>query len=167
MPSNIGSSATSALMLDCAESVNTTYGCSGSSATTNATDDALFGFGYTNAVVQAYSFEMAYNNIRFNYPVILAANEGLLVGGHQWVADGVSIVQTFVCTNTGDGPIEPIYSRIPPPDANYNWVNNYAAEYLYMNWGWYGVHNAWYSAYVWSVAGSDYDYGMKMVRSIN
>lgn len=106
-------------------------------------------------------------NIRLNYPIILAANKSLLVGGHQWVADGVWITQTFVCTNTGDGPVEPIYSKGVPPDANYNWVNNYQAEYLFMNWGWSGQYNAWFSAYVWSVNGNDYDYRMKMVRSIN
>ena len=152
----------------CAEAVNTSYGCDGSAATTNATDDALIGFGYSNAVVQPFNFEMAYNNIRLNYPIILAANKSLLVGGHQWVADGVSIIQTFIYTNTGDDRIEQSYLRVPPPDANYNWVINYSAEYLHMNWRWGPSNlNAWYSAYVWSVAGNDYDYGMKMVQSIN
>ncbi len=166
MSPNSGSSATAALMAAAANAVGTNFGCGSSSAPTNATDDAFKStFGYSNAVVESFDINMAVSNITNGYPIILAANKSLLVGGHQWVADGFWFDQTYICAEVNNNENPPFESKNPPV-ATHSWQPIIGTPYFYMNWGWHGSYNAWYNSFVWSVAGSDYDYGMKQVRSI-
>lgn len=112
---------TARLMKDAANSVNTIYMCGGSGAYSSAIVPAFINsFGYSPlASHSSYNLNIIANEIlSWSRPVIIG---GLQVGegGHMWVCDG--FYQYFPCNGGGYAPM------------------------LYMNWGWEGLSNGFYT----------------------
>lgn len=153
MPNTGGSSNTSLLMHEIGSSVNMNYGCDGSGAFSNNIPDAFTDdFGYQSASYSDFNFYTLKQDLNAGRPVILSASRDevcvlvwcIALKGHAWVADGYieNEVWDYTCENG----------------------TSYVS--LYMNWGWGGSHDGWFSYSDWSPGNSDYAHGKKMVHNI-
>lgn len=114
-------SETARLMKDAAGGVNMVYECGGSWAYGTAIAPGLINsFGYSaSASYSSYNVNKVTGDIlNWSRPVILCGSQSG-IGGHAWVCDG--FYQYFPCDSGGQAPM------------------------LYMNWGWNGISNGFYS----------------------
>jgi hypothetical protein len=114
-------SETARLMRDAANSVNMIYMCGGSGAYGSAIAPGLVNsFGYSpTASHGSYNLTTITNEIlTWGRPVIIGGLQAAN-GGHAWVCDG--LYQYFPCDSGGYAPM------------------------LFMNWGWEGIGNGFYS----------------------
>jgi hypothetical protein len=132
-------------MKDIGNHVDMSYGCDGSSASSNKAKKVLDDdFGYNNSISYSdWNIDVIRNNIRWGYPVILGGyrtrnnilNIYWYTNGHAWVCDGLwEEYDNFLvtCLSGGGVPLESYESR------NYRY-------YLHMNWGWGNTsQDVWY-----------------------
>lgn len=128
---------TNRLMRALANSVSTTYTCTGSSAVPTAVRNAFVNtFGYNSGATFAnFNSSTIMNEIgSYSRPVILHGYNSAIANGHSWVADGY--IQYYNCTS------------------------GWSEAYFHMNWGWDGNYNGFYTSY--TPAGKDFNYNKKM-----
>ena len=119
--------AVSTLIYHCGVSVDMDYGYNGSGALTSATPNALINY-FTYASSANYKIKSSYTNsewetilrsdLKYHQPIIYRGQGE--DGGHSFVLDGYSKLQTKCCT--------------------------YSALFL-INWGWGGSYNGYYHIY--------------------
>ncbi|GLU54953.1 C10 family peptidase [Dyadobacter frigoris] len=113
-------SETARLMRDAANSVTTSYQCTATltASSTNVAPGLINGFGYSSANYAAYNVNTIQNEIlNFARPVILMGTR-VNFGAHAWVCDG-------------------FYQYLP--------CGSMFTPMLYMNWGFEGSFNGFYS----------------------
>lgn len=128
---------TNRLMRALANSVSTTYTCTGSSAVPTSVRNAFVNtFGYNSGATFAnFNSSTIMNEIgNYSRPVILHGYNSAIANGHSWVADGY--IQYYNCTSGWGEP------------------------YFHMNWGWDGAHNGFYASY--TPNGKNFNYNKKM-----
>lgn len=116
---------------------------------------ALNDWGYSNDTFDPINVSVVKNDIVAGRPVILSG------GTHQWVANGVRQFTVFMCQENPEQEDPPIESRNPPV-ATQGWVEVLSYTFLYMNWGWGGYDNDWYSSYAWNPVNSGTNYSSNM-----
>ncbi|WP_257668295.1 C10 family peptidase [Parapedobacter tibetensis] len=127
MPTDNGTAATAQLIRDIWDTIPShlrSIDCNGTGvSSSHNTGGVFYHFGYSSATKANYSFATVFSSIKNNRPVILSGASGGF--GHMWVADGAIEYwqQVGVCPN----PVWMVF------------------KYLYMNWGWGGHENGWYS----------------------
>lgn len=135
---------TAKLLSDIGVASQMDYKCNGSGAWLNIAASAMVNkFGYSSAQYGDFDVEkLAYEIVQKKTPVILQGYTGQDQQlGHAWVCDG--------------------YRRI----VKFTFCKPHITEYLYMNWGWGGVSNGWFTLDdKWS--GFDLKYHRKMVYNI-
>ena len=142
---NSGSPEIARLMLDAGREVGTDYGCGSSGASRNDVAPALKSkFGFASANLREYRpFEVA-NSLRQGWPVILAgcSDSGEFLwwrwgkgSCHAWVCDGYQAIET-----TGN---EVCY--YDEYDSWYCYTPTVTYHRFWMNWGWGGSHNGWFT----------------------
>jgi hypothetical protein len=114
------------------------WGSSVTSASQSGMLSALRTLGYTSAQDLPYDFYRTYTNMRDGYPVILTATSSTVGAGHAWLCNGY---QEFVWKVTQTTKFLGIVVK------RKTWYEY--ADYLYMNWGWYGEGNAWVDQEDW------------------
>ncbi|MBN8684271.1 MAG: C10 family peptidase [Chitinophagales bacterium] len=153
MPNSYGNPEVQRLMLDAGTAVDMNYGCEGSGANGDKTDNAFVNtFAYSSAERSNYG-PGAYNTI------IQDVNQGrpLILEGcrnrkkafpwlwytyadcHMWVCDGYNSQQN----------------------------NCYSALKFHMNWGWDGYYNGWYFFKTWNPGNFNYQYAQEMTHNIH
>ncbi len=138
MPNTVGTTSTAILMRDAGAAVNMNYTCSESSAYTSDADDALRNdFSYSSATYRSWDRNLAKADIRAGRPVIL---RGQGTGGHAWVCDGYRY--NFNCTTAS------------------------AYTYYWMNWGWYGSHDGYFTVSDWSPGNHNFSSNKGMIYNI-
>ena len=150
MPDRSGSTETARLMRDIGALIGMDYQCTVSGAFTG---DAAWHldhtYGYANVAYRSYDVSTMFSEIRARRPVILrgaAPTQSCWLifcvddteNGHAWVADGVRTAP--YC----------------PDNPDYY-------DYFHMNWGWDGVHNAWFGFYHWKPGSFDFTANQRMV----
>jgi hypothetical protein len=148
-----GNTAVQLLMRDVSTAVGTSYSCSGSGAYLWDVEYALENvFGYSNATWKNYNrtsggdYQIALNNIKSNMPVLFAGYDAS-VGGHAWVSEGAQETLFLWC----DG----------------NNIQGTGYLHFYMNWGWYGGSNGWYSFTNWSLPSMAFHAGNQLLYDIH
>lgn len=144
-----GNTALTTLMKDIGQEVNMTYGCDGSSASTEteAASSLTGDFQYSSAQYASYNYNTVINELNNNKPVILKGGSqsgwwifSTYVNGHAWVCDGYN--EYFFC------------------DIGVTYL------YLHMNWGWDGQSNGLYAFNNFNPSGSSFNYERGMVYNI-
>lgn len=147
--SQFGSNDVSILLEDIGTAVNMSYSCGGSGAATADGATALRNtFGYSTASFGNWNHTTTKNEIRAGRPVILAGHTDSSCflwwcgyqNGHAWVCEGYT--STFHC-------------EIGVQTTHY-----------YMNWGWGGTYNGYYSFNSWKPNGYDFQYNRRMIYNI-
>lgn len=126
--STTSSNAISKMFRDIANNIpNYTWGVNASGARPDDCLQGLINLGFSEAKMCDYDFDIAYSQIKDNYPVLLGAysNYG---GGHIWICDGYweqvwKITRKFLWWK-----IKTWYEYV---------------DMFYMNWGWNGDGNGW------------------------
>ncbi len=96
--------------------------------------------GYKNAEFRNYDFEIAYQNLSQDRPVLFGAIDPnpYTGGGHIWFCDGYYEMSWKITKTTKflwwKTKVETWYEY---------------SDYLYMNWGWSGDGNGWYECNDW------------------
>lgn len=101
---------------------------------------AIKALGYSDAQCLDYDFYRTYTHMEQGYPVIFSAF-GVYQGeevGHAWLCNGY---QEFVWKYT---KTTKLFGIVIKRETWYEY-----ADYLYMNWGWYGNGNAWVDQEDW------------------
>ncbi len=113
-----------------------------------------FGYPLPTYGINNYNYFTVKNDLTLGRPVILNSwrNDGF--GGHAWVTTGVREWMYFACS--------------PDPNTPGEWIQTYFGydAALYMNWGWSGSFNGWYSAYNFNPNGIAYNYHPSMTVGI-
>lgn len=147
MPLNSGSSHTSQLISDIHSVIpNISYECTGTGVSSSYNIATVFlstTFHYKYALWGNYNYQTVVSNIQANRPVLLSGSNSS--AGHMWVCEGYR--RHFICFGDGTGG---------------------GVEYLhlYMNWGWSGNHNGWYSFNNFNPNGTNYNNNKKMTYNI-
>lgn len=141
------------LLRDCGDAVDMNWGCDGSGADMDKAKRALRDdFNYSSSLdYVSYNMLTAKGNILGYKPVILT---GCMTSGsfllwntytdcHAWVADGVRTT-TVTFSSTG---------------------NTSSTHELYMNWGWGGSRNSWFTDFQATTA-SNFQFNKKMIKNI-
>ncbi|MEO5979309.1 MAG: C10 family peptidase [Chryseolinea sp.] len=159
MPLTNSTPTTAALLRDIGNRLQTTYGCDASSTTNANIKGTLASYGYPMPSDGNYNFWTVASEIQNGRPVILGGyhdTQWWIFGtqnGHTWVADGLILSRYYSCS--------------PDPNTPGEWVavdQGYSAL-LYMNWGWGGTANAWYSANNFNPSG--YTYNVQPFQVVN
>lgn len=108
------------------------WGTNASGARPNDVLTGLHNLGFAKAKIKAYDFSTTYNQIKNNYPVLLAGFSNS--GGHIWIADGYW-EQKWTVTKKF------LWWKVK------SWTEY--SDMLYMNWDWYGQGNAWIDQAEW------------------
>ena len=160
MPDGKGSDETSRLMKDAGDSVNMNWGCKASGALTSDTPSAFKNtFGYSSAEYTEFNDSTLESELAAGFPVILRGGEKTTTwlfftayeNGHAWVCDGIRRVSAPAQINMGRAGLQTVCVQ--------SWS-------YYMNWGWGGKDNGWYSYGNWQVDGYSFDDENEMVYNI-
>lgn len=132
---------TDTLVFDAAESVNTVYGCTGSTAHLSAVAGAFkntFGYSYADYST-SFTFNKVKTSLNNNRPVILGG------GNHAWISDGYQ--EYITC-----------------PDGN---VGSQTFVHLYMKWGWENIGiNGWYAIDNWVNTNGNFNTNKQLIYNI-
>lgn len=136
MPVDYGTTTTAALMSDIGAAVNMDYNCDGSSANSKEQIASSFinDFHYSNASGGNYNYQTVVSQIAAGKPVILTGGRkksgisfNMYTDGHAWVCDGYR------------------KSTLYYYDDSQGFCQGTGYLQLYMNWGWSGLYNGWFS----------------------
>lgn len=137
------------------------YTCSGSSALSSKVPSSLSWLNYQTATKTTYAPLTVVNEIKASRPVILCGGRNAnwwvfnyYTDGHCWVADGYYNIDYYTCQQNpwNPGQWEKIYTS---SGAN-----------LYMNWGWGGQYNGWYSTGNFNPGSDTFNYNTEMIYNI-
>lgn len=147
--SNQGSNEISRLLRDIGYAVNMEYNCNFSGAYTNEGVTALKNtFGYSFASFGDWNHSTVKSEIIAGRPVILAGHNDKdcflwwcsYEDGHAWVCEGIK--------------------------SNYYCEIGVQYNYYYMNWGWGGTYNGFFSYGSWNPEGYNFKYNKHMLYYI-
>jgi len=153
MPNNSGNSEVQRMMRDIGNAVDMDYGCDGSGADGDKTDNAFKNdFCFGSADRDSYSsgsYQIVVQDIDAGRPVLL---DGCRTRKRKfpWLWYTYSNCHMWVC----DG-----YER--------NQNRCYSTLKFHMNWGWGGFFNGWYSFGSWSPGTSNYQYAQDFTHNIH
>jgi hypothetical protein len=160
-----GSTEASRLMKDLGLSANLNMdysSCNYSKASLSRASATFVRFGYPAPSYSDYNYFTVKSELYNNRPVILYGTNktggwwifSTYADGHAWVCDGFQENTYYECAFDPNTPGE--------------WIENYTGydALLYMNWGLKGDYNAWYGAYDFTPANSNYNYRTKMITNI-
>ncbi|PID89891.1 MAG: hypothetical protein CSA97_05715 [Bacteroidetes bacterium] len=120
---------------------NYSWGIQGSSATLPNIRTGLRNLGFERADYASYTFDRAYSQIRYDYPVLLTGFSS--DSGHIWIADGYWEQRWRV-------RIKFLWWTLK------SWTEY--SDMIYMNFGWYGFLDGWINQGVWG----DYNLSRKI-----
>ena len=149
MPSNYGTTTTSNFILDIHNAIKNeysawpSYDCYGTSVASQANMGHVLKtqFSYSRADWANFNYRTVINNISYNKPVILSGDNGNT--GHMWVCEGYRRTTFHFDDCTGVGYL-----------------------HFYMNWGWGGSNNGWFSFNNFNPANTHYNNNKKMIYNI-
>jgi hypothetical protein len=153
MPNNSGNSEVQRMMRDLGNAVDMDYGCDGSGADGDKTDNAFKDdFCFSSASRSNYgsgSYLTVIQDINAEKPVLLdGCSERKQVWGflwykysdcHMWVCDGYELNQNSC----------------------------YSTLKFHMNWGWGGSFNGWYGSNSWSPGAFNFQYAQEFTHNIH
>jgi Peptidase C10 family len=150
MPNNSGNGEVQRMMRDAADAVDMDFGCDGSGADGDKTDDAFEDdFDFDSADRDGYSSQAVINDINANRPVLLdGCSKRKRVWGFLWYK--YSDCHMWVC----DG-----YER--------HQNSCYSSLKLHMNWGWGGSYNGWFFANQWNPSSYNFQYAQDITHNIH
>jgi Peptidase C10 family len=142
--------------------LNVSYACDGSYAYTSDVPKTFENFGYPKPSYSPYNYFTVKSDLNSNRPVILSGGSkgkwwifNSYEDGHCWVTDGFQEDMYYTCQLD--------------PNTPGQYIEQYAGYYdarLYMNWGWNGSWNGWYSSTNFTAGGFNFNYLPKMVTNI-
>jgi hypothetical protein len=148
MPNDKGTYDTQLLMKNIGESVKMKYYCDGSYTNAGSIAPAFINFGYSSAILATYDPNIVIQNINSNKPVILTGTN--TYSGHAWVCDGYMKSTIYFKDDYGNCTGQGV--TYPP--------------LLYMNWGWGGSNNAYFSMQNFNPGTTTYNDGRSMIYNI-
>ena len=146
MDNNKANDANAQYLLNVGRMIGLIYEVGDSGADTGEVLAALHKFGYTDAIKCEHDETKVLSELLANRPVYMRGRDGILFNakGHAWVCDGVIFVsqtkQIKLMT------LEDCPSNITPVRFTnfYNQENYISSARYHMNWGFYGICDAFY-----------------------
>ena len=146
MDNNKANDANAQYLLNVGRMIGLIYEVGDSGADTGEVLAALHKFGYTDAIKCEHDETKVLSELLANRPVYMRGRDGILFNakGHAWVCDGVIFVsqtkQIKLMT------LEDCSSNITPVRFTnfYNQENYISSARYHMNWGFYGICDAFY-----------------------
>lgn len=155
MPNNYATLASQTLIADVGRAVDMDYGSNESGATMGNTEKGFKAMGYTVTKKKHEAGDILNEVFYRRRPVFMTGDRKNFIGftwkGHAWVCEGVdyytNTVSYFV-EYLVDRSTNPSYSSCGLPAYWAPQGSSGSGRYLfYMNWGWNGQYNGWYTAY--------------------
>ncbi len=149
---SIAMNKTAVLLAYVGELCDMEYSNTSSAASTGDLTDMieeLYGITSTKSDLWDYDDSIIVNSIQNDMPVLIWGAEDIFGGGHAWVTDGY---RKEVIRTTKYYIISPVMltqlqlNNLDKTNASEIVVeDSLVAEYIYMNWGWSGDYDYWFS----------------------
>lgn len=151
MPLTSGTTTTANFIKDIHDAISNvypddpTYYCHGTGVSASANMGYVLKtqFNYSSANLANYNYYTVKNELNANRPVLLSGDPGT-DEGHMWVCEGYKQTYFYFDDCTG-GSFYPLF---------------------YMNWGWDGSHDGYYSYNNFNPGGTNYNNNKKMIYNI-
>lgn len=162
MPLKSPTETTSKFLYDIALAANAEFGVDGTTIDSSHVPDVFRNFGYSCSDLVSYDYDRVRQNIFYGSPVYMRAGIENANAGHAWVASGYlerhesSVWEVFTfteqsrCRSVHRGKTDDFY-----------YPNK-----IYMNWGWYGYSDGFYSDLNFEIPGHGTATGRQAIYDI-